>query len=410
MRSSVSYFVWYELELMADNSNRLPKNPSDSPLARAIAGQIEEAVKSGRFTAGARLPTERELSIEFQVSRATIRAAIHVLRRREVVEHRPHCRPVFRQVRKKPQPVGSAGRHTIALWLIHGPQDAERTSILHGVQGAIDPEQYRLVVENPRMDGGAALERAELRFLERLAQEHDVAGAIIWCVGGEEIVPVLNRVRDHGVAFVFIDRLPPKGFEADHVGIDNVDAAYRAVRHLAKLGHERIAHITNSDRASTVGERELGYRMALDRAGLPFRDDFIERFQRPFQDTPAEAREIVERLMALKEPPTALFVVSDHYALSVVAAIEAMGRRVPEDLAVVGFDGLEGMRFGPRMLTTIDQPFERMGARAVDLLLRRIHEGEGSAHRHVLLEAPLSFHRSSGRHRPAEPEVVHSHT
>ncbi|MBC8104274.1 MAG: substrate-binding domain-containing protein, partial [Cytophagales bacterium] len=104
---------------------------------------------------------------------------------------------------------------------------------------------------------------------------------------------------------------------------------------------------------------------------------------------------LLEELLALPNPPTALFTVNDIVAFHLLAAIRARGLRVPEDLAVVGFDGIEQGEQGVPFLTTVGQPFERIGSQAADLLLERMERGPGAAFRHVLLEAPVIVRAST---------------
>jgi LacI family transcriptional regulator len=298
--------------------------------------------------------------------------------------------------------VQASARHTLALWLIHRPTDAETPSLLYGIQHALDPNNYRLLIENPTADTWEAVKQAEERFLDRLTEDQDIAGALIWYIGGVQNLPALKRVRARRIPLVFLDRLPPKGFEADHVGIDNVASAEHAVRHLIQRGHRNIAHLSNVDAASTVAARLEGYRRALDSARIPFRPELVAQATGSDVEVNARCPALVEALLGVPDPPTALFVVNDRLALMMIEALRAAGRRVPDDMAVVGFDGIERWTPGPSFLTTINQPFERMGARAVDLLLHRIHSGFGTAFRHVLLEAPLSIHGSTVPARRAE--------
>jgi DNA-binding LacI/PurR family transcriptional regulator len=107
------------------------------------------------------------------------------------------------------------------------------------------------------------------------------------------------------------------------------------------------------------------------------------------------ASEIVERLLSLSEPPTAVFAVTDYIALAVVHALQERGLRVPEDMAVVGFDDLEQWFPQKPFLTTVRQPFMRIGAEAARMLLQRLQGGATSRYRHVLLEASLIVRQST---------------
>lgn len=363
-------------------------------MAETLANLIERWLRTEAYVAGMALPAERELSVRLGASRQLVRSALVLLEHRGTIERKANCRPVFLG-KSIAGGVPSSGRQTFALWLIHGAGSQERAAILQGIHSVLDPEASRIFVENPTFLTPEELVDAERRFINRLAKDGDVSGAIVWCMGGTSSVPALTASRDRGVPFVFIDREPPAGFDADFVGVDNYESARQATRHLIELGHERIAHVTNSEPVSSVFERRDGYRAAIDAAGLEYREDFQVAFEGSMFDVNDEAVSIVSRLMALKDPPTAMFVVSDYYAFGILHALESMGIQVPEEMAVVGFDGAELLAPGEKTLTTAVQPFERIGAKAVELLQKRIQQGESVPYRHVLLEAPLSIQCST---------------
>lgn len=365
-----------------------------TPMAETLATLIECWLLTEAYVAGMAMPAERELSVRLGASRQLVRSALTLLEYRGTIERKANCRPIYlgKSISRK---ASASGRQTFALWLIHGSGSQERAAILKGIHSALDPEASRIFVENPTFLTPDELVDAERRFIGRLAKDGDVSGAIVWCMGGDSSLPALMASRDRGVPFVFIDREPPAGFNADFVGVDNYESARQATRHLIGLGHESIAHVTNCEAVSSVRERRDGYRAAIDAAGFEYRADYQVAFEGSLFNVNDEAFAIVNRLLALKDPPTAMFVVSDYYAFGILHALESLGVRVPEEMAVIGFDGAELLVPGAKTLTTVAQPFERIGARAVELLQKRIQQGQSAPYRHVLLEAPLSIQRST---------------
>jgi LacI family transcriptional regulator len=245
-----------------------------------------------------------------------------------------------------------------------------------------------LVVANPR--GSTLIEsiETERQFLRRLAEDTDICGVILWYLGGETNLPWLERLRAMRMPMVFVDRRPPDRCLGDYVGVDNRHAASQVVNHLLSRGHRRIAHITNEESACTVAERLGGYRDSLQQAGIAYDPDLV--LTGPFQE-PEEIRytAILERLRGLPNSPTAVFAVNDYSALCLVASAGAMGLSVPEDIEVAGFDDLERWRPGPAILTTVSQPFERMGIEAAGLLLERLDTKNSDTFTSVLMDAPL---------------------
>lgn len=375
--------------------NRNVGRVQQSPSVTVVVSTLRERVLSGEYRDQSWLPTERELAEEFGVSRTIIRRAIEELEREQLVVRSPRCRPV---VNRKVTLLFNEGarRLTLGLWLWPSATFPGVSSILRGIYKTLDANRYRLVVESPVDVDWQTVVRGEAQFLDRITQDKDVAGVILWYLGGEANLPALQRVRTAGIPLVFLDRKPPEGFPADYVGVDNRHAAKQVVQHLISRGHRHIVHITNVDNASTVHERLQGYRDALIEAGLPFLPEMILT-ETAFPETGHHSvyETLADQLMQLPGPPTAVFCVNDILALRLIDALRARGVRVPEDIAVAGFDGLERWLPGSPFLTTANQPFERLGEWAAKLLLQRIEEGDRGVYQHVLLEAPISIHAST---------------
>ncbi|MFC0397812.1 LacI family DNA-binding transcriptional regulator [Paraburkholderia rhizosphaerae] len=162
-------------------------------------------------------------------------------------------------------------------------------------------------------------------------------------------------------------------FDADvgvpYVGIDNYRAAGDAVMHLLSRGHKRIALINSGDGYLFAQQRERGYLDALHNAGI----DPDPRWQVHLDSLDYEAgASAAAILMAQSEPPTAIFTVSDTLAIGVVKGLRSIGRRVPDDVAVVGFDDISLAAQIDPPLTTIAQPMRELGETAARLLLKRL--------------------------------------
>ncbi|GBD08796.1 HTH-type transcriptional repressor CytR [Candidatus Thermoflexus japonica] len=156
------------------------------------------------------------------------------------------------------------------------------------------------------------------------------------------------------------------------VDVDNGQAAAMATRHLLRLGHRRVGLITNAPLSYTASyERWLGYRQALEEAGLPY-DEALVAFG---AFTPASGAAAMEQLLKLPDPPTAVFVASDVVAFGALQVIRRHGLRVPQDLALVGFDDVPLSAYLDPPLTTVHLPAEDLGRAAGQLLLQWIQEG-----------------------------------
>ncbi|MDP9262600.1 MAG: LacI family transcriptional regulator [Actinomycetota bacterium] len=217
--------------------------------------------------------------------------------------------------------------------------------------------------------------------------ERDVISEMIaHRVEGIVIAPVSDRSSAHlrqlarfGVPFVLIDRTV-SGVEADSVLGDSSGGARTLVEHLISLGHRRIGMVVETDDVSTARDRRHGYEAALEAAGITVDPQLVTEAT----VDPEGGVEGMRRLLALDEPPTAVFTVNNLVALGAIEAVRSAGLEVPDDVALVCFDDIEyASRLYP-FLTAMVQPAETFGTLGTQLLLERI-EGRGPERTHVVV-------------------------
>jgi LacI family transcriptional regulator len=167
---------------------------------------------------------------------------------------------------------------------------------------------------------------------------------------------------------------------------DNVDGAAQAVRHAYALGHRRIATITGLVETKPGADRIRGYRDELRRLGLGYRDEYLA-----YGDFYAESgHAAAAALLALDEPPTAIFAASDMMALGVIRAATEAGLRVPDDLSLIGFDDMQLVEHVQPPLTTIRQDKGGLGATAAAALLELV-DRDADAPRPELVTLPVEL-------------------
>lgn len=164
------------------------------------------------------------------------------------------------------------------------------------------------------------------------------------------------------------------------VRADSFEGSLAAVRHLMALGHRRIGFITGAAHSSQAAERLRAYRECMLAAGL-----WDERLVRPGDFTQQRGVEAGHELLSLEDPPTAIFAASDLTAFGVIAAAQARGLQVPQDLSVVGFDDIPAAAHSHPSLTTVAHPIQAMGQAMVDLIIRA---KAGEEVRDALVEFP----------------------
>lgn len=174
----------------------------------------------------------------------------------------------------------------------------------------------------------------------------------------------LLELHQQGIPVVLINNI---GLRVDLplIVADNYGGAYQAVHYLISLGHRRIAYINGPTEFPCAHDRYRGYCDALQDAGLTPDPALFQ--QGKFEVI--SGRRGTEALLALDEPPTAIFAANDDMAYGVLDVAKMRGLRVPEDLSVIGFDDVAPSSSTHPALTTIRQPFREMGQCAIELLL-----------------------------------------
>lgn len=196
----------------------------------------------------------------------------------------------------------------------------------------------------------------------------------------------LKAIAARKIPLVSIDRMTP-GF--DSVGVENIGPTAHLVTHLADQGHTRIAMVEGRPGLTTTEERLEGYRQGLAAAHLPYRRSLLI----PGQSQGPAACAAVTLAMKQKIPPTALVIGNNQMTIGTIRALRDANLKIPQDVAVAGFDDFEWSDlFSPR-LTTVAQPVEEMARAAVTMLFDRMNDPELPA-RH-LRQAPRFVHRDS---------------
>jgi LacI family transcriptional regulator len=227
-------------------------------------------------------------------------------------------------------------------------------------------------------------------YLQR-CRHHRVDGVVL--MGVERREADVQKLARSTIPCVAVD-LDLVGRRTGFVISDNARGAGLAIDHLHGLGHDRIATITGPTDMRVGMDRLVGYREALERLGLAYRDEYVREGDFYFESGHAQMQE----LLALPEPPTAVFAASDLMAAGAVRAIEQAHLAVPGDIAVVGFDDIQLAAMMQPALTTIRQDKLGLGAAAAEALLRMI-ERDGAPPPGVTLPVELVVRESSGGKR-----------
>lgn len=236
------------------------------------------------------------------------------------------------------------------------------------------------------LDATGGDEHAERVVLEGM-RSHVIDGVIFspLALSADEIAG-----RDDDLPMVLLgERLTPTGY--DHIAVDSVAAGRAATEHLLALGRRRVAAIGRETVRGTASERVRGYRQALRAADLAYDPELVvgvPHFER------GDGYAAMQQLLALPSPPDAVFCFNDLMAVGAVRACAEAGVRVPEDVAVIGFDGIAETRYANPSISTISPDLTHLARRALEILVSRI-DGDTSPSQEVAVPWTLVAREST---------------
>jgi DNA-binding LacI/PurR family transcriptional regulator len=232
--------------------------------------------------------------------------------------------------------------------------------VVSGVEEAANDHGYSVFLANSNANPDREV-RVVHSFHERRVDGILVTASRV----GALYVPLLSQLK---VPIVLINNQHPD--ETDEfiysVTIDNIKASTEVMRHLIGLGHKRIAYIGDRGGFQSDIERLAGYKQALAFAKYPFLPELVVHGD----GKPEGGGQAMERLLALPNPPTAVFCYNDMSALGALRALHSHGIKVPEELSLVGFDDLAIASYTSPLLTTVSQPKQQMGRMAMEIMIK----------------------------------------
>jgi LacI family transcriptional regulator len=263
----------------------------------------------------------------------------------------------------------AGGRSSVIGFVVPSTElrfDPYGASITHAVaRAATEADQGLMLVLGVRETGDA---------VRRILSDGLIDGVLVSSVAAGE--GWVEELLSAAIPTVLIGSHPTRA-DVDVVDVENLQSSARAVEHLIEQGCARIGTITGPLDRVDAQARLAGYRLALSRHGRSVDDDLVALGDFSQQSALATTRLLLER------GADAIFAANDEMALGAMAVIHGAGRRVPEDVAVVGFDGTSIRQDAATVLTTVRQPFDEVGAAAVAGLLRRI-DGDPTTGRLVI--------------------------
>jgi LacI family transcriptional regulator len=257
------------------------------------------------------------------------------------------------------------------------------TSIVRGVEDVAYDNQMTVILCSTDEDPVKQERRLEVMAKER------VAGLIIAPAHGDSLAS-LHKLHQSGMPIVLLDRYIGSG-ELDGVMVDNVEGAYTATRHLIAQNRRRIALVNGDSRIKTFEDRLKGYRMALAEANIPFDDDLVTEVDPKIE----RSQKATLRLLQREPRPDAIFASNNLITVGVLKAIRQLKLKIPEEVALVGFDDMPWSSELCPPVTSVAQPTYELGKEAGRLLIRRLQD-PGGFQQTIVLHTRLIVRESCG--------------
>lgn len=276
-----------------------------------------------------------------------------------------------------------AGNRSYLIALVYNnPSPNYLMEVMGGVLEACASQQYNMLLCPSDTDGPRLL-----ADVDALMARSRPDGLILTppITDSHQLLSLLQRMD---VPFASVS--PKQQAHCSGVAMDEQQAAFDMVLHLAGLGHKRIAHIVGHPAHGASGWRLAGYRKGLAHAGLEFDPSLVVQGEFSFESGALGA----EILLAYKRPPTAIFAANDDMAAGVIRVVLERNLRIPEDISVCGFDDTPMSNQIFPALTTVHQPTHDMGRLATLGLIEAIREPQGAQ----MLKVPytLQLRQSTG--------------
>lgn len=289
----------------------------------------------------------------------------------------------------RPNPLArglSAGRTNNVGFVLIDISNPFYSPIIRAIENRVEREGYHLFLCNTEHSS-----QKESRYINTLV-ENKISGLIISPL--QRKWDYLKLLKARKIPFVLI--CASARDKCDCIDVDNVDGAYNAVNHLINLGHKKIAYIGRGLlHAHPASQRLRGYKKALADSGIPFNENLVVSTITD-QGKIEEGYQTTSKLIALKEKPTAIFAFNDLIAIGCMKALKENGVRVPEDMAVVGFDDIEIAPFLEIPLTTVRIPQYEIGKTAAMILFEKINGSNEEKCRRICFKPELIIRGSCG--------------
>jgi DNA-binding LacI/PurR family transcriptional regulator len=354
---------------------------SGEPLAEQLRRQLTWQIASGHIKPGDLLPPVRHLAQQLSINLHTVRSAYRRLEQDGLVRTQQGAGTRVLQLDplRLVELAGRTRTYTIGV-ILPGLSNPFYHSMLQGVEQGIQREQILVFVCNAHEDP-----QELFRYFAQLSARN-VDGIIVASFDSQDF---LGDGRSPGLPVVWVDC---PGCRGPAVNFDLERAAYLAVHHLLAHAHQRIGLITFKEDSANVAEMHAGYHRALREAGISPDETLIARMPDFLMPSGEQG---VQQLMAVPQPPTAIFAIADTLALGALLGLQRGGWQVPQQVALASLNDIALAELVNPPLTTVALPAHRLGLEAAKMLLDLMN-GAPLPHAQITLPVELITRQSCG--------------
>lgn len=329
---------------------------------KQVQQYIMDLIDDQKLVNGDRLPSEKEICERFGVSRITAQKAYSDLQKSKIV-YRVQGGGTYVGTMSDTPSLPSSRYFSLIMGTMN---PASRSmEIIRGVENFIQSQNLYITLHSP-----SSSEDGLQKTVDKLLAD-GVRSMIFMPYYSYSDENIYFQLINSGIHVVFID-IHSYNFNANLVSSDNLSGGYLAVKHLIEKGYRRIATVsTEREDALSLSERFRGYQYALKQNGLPFRPEYqcvITNQHKTSRETVLnELHDRLAAMFSLTEPPDAIFGMNDPLALDAMGIVQGLGRRVPEDVGIIGFDNMERSADAATPMSSIRQPYHDIGYAAAKL-------------------------------------------
>lgn len=352
---------------------------------------IRDQIVSGQMPHGTKIPSERRLAKEYNISQVTVNKALSELVGEKLIVRKEG---VGTFVNFSKEPNSSNKTHTLGVF-VYSITSFFTSEIIQGIEDACSKRNYHLILCSTLGD-----EKKEMKKINDLYLNGKVDGFLISPILRMLPSGFIKKLKATGLPFIFFPQIDlNRASDINYVVCDDEYGAYTATKHLINLGHKKIGFVyqKSPDISIVIRNRFNGYQKAMLEAGYPVDKNLLFEIEDtdPEHSYQQDGYELGLLVANLPEKPTAFFCFGDSIAIGFIEGLRSKNIRVPEDIAVVGFDDTKRASLPHIQLTTIAQPAFEIGSRAANILID-ICEGKLKEPQQVVLSTTLKKRKTCG--------------